>query len=123
MLAGDDSLPAYLERAEAAGPQLVVNQRVRQTQYPGGLGDRVGQLLAVLAGMCCRFAGRLGSAVGPAGSATGRLGYDNGVLRGAGDDQDDGISTELGAYRLGDDTRGTARGRVPGAGPCPPRTP
>jgi hypothetical protein len=35
------------------------------------------------------------------------LGHDNGVLRGAGDDQDDGISTELGVYRLGDDTSGT----------------
>ena len=37
VLAGDDPASARLDRAEAAGPQLVVNQRVREAMRCAGL--------------------------------------------------------------------------------------
>jgi hypothetical protein len=108
MLAADDPARTYLDRFKAAGSQLAVDHRVRQTECAGGLGDRIGQLLAVLPRMCfCWLAVRLGNSVGQAGSGIGRLGDDNGAPR-AGDDQDYGFSAELGAYGLRDDVRGAA---------------
>jgi hypothetical protein len=46
--AGDDPSSADLDRVEAAGAQLVVDQRMRETERAGRFGDRIGQLLAAV---------------------------------------------------------------------------
>ena len=65
--AGDDPALANPDRAQAPGPQLVIDHRLGQPERLGGLVDRVGQARAIAR----RLAVKLGQGVGEAGRVSG----------------------------------------------------